>query len=290
MVGWLGGAVAFSVLMSLAGAIHADEEAADSFPRSQENGSDQDDDYYEDAPEDYFGAKSFRITASTGVDYSTGDFGGPTDTDILYVPFGLKFEWDPIVLKLTVPYVRIDGDVTLVGGQPEPVPGLTGVRDGLGDIVLAATYVYYPGVDFLPLTELTGKVKFGTADEDKGLGTGETDYSIQLDLSKRFGRVTPFGAAGYRFIGEPSDVSLQNKVFAYGGVTVRVMDSMNLGLVYDWSQSSVKGRSDFHELSPFATFRFGRHFAIDPYFVVGLSESAPDWGTGIQLRFIYDRE
>jgi opacity protein-like surface antigen len=290
MVRWLGGAVVFSVLMSLAGAAHAAGEAPDSVPRSQENGSYQDDDYYGDEPEDYFGARRFRITASTGVDYSTGDFGGPTDTDLLYVPFGLKFEWDPIVLKLTVPYLRIDGDVVPVGGQPEPVPGVSGVRDGLGDIVLAATYVYYPGVDFLPLTELTGKVKFGTADEDDGLGTGENDYTLQLDLSKRFGRVTPFGAAGYKFIGEPSGVSLRNKIFAYGGATVRVTDRMNLGLVYDWSQSSVRDRSDFHELSPFATFRFGRHFAIDPYFVVGLSESAPDWGAGMQLRFIYDRE
>ncbi|MBW2666409.1 MAG: hypothetical protein JRE13_08980 [Deltaproteobacteria bacterium] len=249
-------------------------------------------DYEREETEDYFGARPFRVTVSTGVDYSTGDFGSPTDTDLLSVPFGLKLEWEPFVLKVSSSYLRIDGDVVPVGGSPEAVEGASRLVSGIGDVVLAGTYVYYPGrkVSFLPVTEITGKVKFGTANEDDGLGTGETDYEIKLDLSKRFGRVTPFGAVGYKFIGEPEGVELRNKIFAYGGLTVRVLDMLNLGLAYDWSQSAVSGRPDFHELSPFATIRFGRHFAIDPYAVVGLSTPAPDWGIGLQMRFIYDIE
>ena len=35
------------------------------------------------------------------------------------------------------------------------------------------------------LIDLTGKVKFGTADENKGLGTGENDYAVQADWGSK---------------------------------------------------------------------------------------------------------
>jgi hypothetical protein len=250
----------------------------------------------DDEPEDFFGARPLRLTASTGFDFTTGDFGSDTTSDIWYVPFAAKLEWEPFIVKLTVPYLRIDGNATLVGDQPQPNPDAIGLRDGIGDIVLAASYVYFPGpsVSFLPLTEITYKVKFGTADEDKDLGTGEIDHTVQLDLSKRFGIVTPFVGGGYKFIGDPPGTDLKNKGFAYVGLTARVMERLNLGLAYDWSQSSVRGgptdRGDFHEISPFASIKLGKHFAIDPYGVIGLSKPAPDWGIGMQLRFIYDFE
>jgi len=38
--------------------------------------------------------------------------------------------------------------------------------------------------------DLTGKIKFGTADEDKGLGTGEQDYSLQADVFRFFDGAT----------------------------------------------------------------------------------------------------
>jgi len=243
--------------------------------------------------QDYFGAHPFRITASSGFDFSSGDFGTNKTTDVLYVPFGLKFEWDPLIFRLTVPWERIDGNVVIVGGAPEAAPGARSrSTSGLGDIVLSGTYVYDPSpeLSFLPLTEFTGKVKFGTADKNQGLGTGKNDYTLQLDFSKRFGDLTPFGTVGYKFIGDPSGFNLNNKVFASAGLTYKLHRRVNIGLAYDWAQSAVPGRDDIQDISPFATIKFGKHFAIDPYFVVGLSTPAPDWGGGIQLRFIYARE
>jgi hypothetical protein len=259
--------------------------------------------------EEATGPPPLRIVASTGFDFSTGDFGSTTESDIWYVPFGLKLEREPFIVKLTVPYLLVDGDVAIVGDQPEPISGLAGARDGVGDIVLATSYVYYPGpsVSFLPRLELTGKIKFGTADEDEGLGTGENDYTLQLDFSKSFGMLTPFAGVGYKVIGDSSDVDflagghhnqapasrtnhdlLNDKWFAYAGFTAKLHDRFNLGLAYDWNQSSVPGNGGFHELTPFATVKFGRRFAIDPYMLVGISKFAADWGIGMQLRFIYD--
>lgn len=234
--------------------------------------------------------RRMRLTMSTGVDFSTGDFGATSKSDLLSVPLGLKLEIDPFILRVSVPWVLIDGPAVLVGDQPVGVAGSAGSRNGIGDVVLSASYVFLPDSAALPVVEFTGKVKFGTGSTSKGLGTGEHDYVLKLDVSKSFGRFTPFVAGGYKFIGDPPGVDLRNKAFAGGGTIFRASDWLNLGLAYDWSQSSVDGRGDSHELSPFGTIKLGRHFRIDPYAVVGVSSNAPDWGGGLQLRFILERD
>jgi len=202
----------------------------------------------------------WRVTASTGLDFSRGDFGTGTESN----------------------------NVVIVGDQPESVPGLTGVRDGIGDVVLSAGYTYFPtGSSALPVVSLMGKVKFATADEDEGLGTGEEDYTLQLELSKTFGWFSPFAGVGYKFIGDPPGVSFEDKLFASGGFSIDLGDRVDVGVAYDWAQSAVKGNPDIHELSPFASIKLGDHFAVDPYALVGLSKAAPDWGLGMQFRVFF---
>ncbi len=232
----------------------------------------------------------FRLTMSTGIDFSSGDFDTDTNTDVWYAPTSLKLEWDPFFIKVMLPYVVVDGDAVLIDGQPEGGPGFGGTRDGIGDIVLSGGYVYLPSSAYLPVVEFTGKVKFATADEDKGLGTGEEDYTLQLDVSKRFGRLTPFAGIGYKFLGDPPDFNFNDKLFASGGFSARLGDRVRVGVVYDWAESAVAGRSDIQEISPFASFRLGENFSIDPYALVGLSNSAPDWGAGIQFRVFWDND
>ena len=53
---------------------------------------------------------------------------------------------------------------------------------------------------------------------------------------------------------------------------------------------AVEGRSDIQEISPFASFRFGKRFSINPYGLVGLSSSSPDWGMGVQFRVFWDND
>lgn len=135
------------------------------------------------------------LTLSTGLDYSTGKYGSASDTEIWYLPLIGKFETGP--LKLTVPYIRITGPGNVVGGAEDIIQlRQTGAAtrhtaSGLGDVVAAASYSVYENRPAGLLVDVTGKIKFGTADETKGLGTGENDYAIQGDVTKGFGK---FGA------------------------------------------------------------------------------------------------
>jgi hypothetical protein len=87
-------------------------------------------------------------------------------------------------------------------------------EDGLGEIVAGATYNLLPPTENGFIFDVGAKVKFGTADEDKRLGTGEEDYSLQGDLYKTFGSWAALWTLGYRWYGDPSGIDLENVFFA----------------------------------------------------------------------------
>ena len=231
----------------------------------------------------------WSVSLSTGFDYTRGDYGTSEDTETLYLPVTLGIETGSFIVKLTVPYLWSSGGSVIGGGDDAIIVGDDGVNlgsnGGLGDVVTSLTYVFYPETAALPIIELTSRVKWATGDEDKGLSTGENDYSLQLDASKSFGRLTPFGGVGYRFIGTPSSLDLNGALFASGGLGVRITDRLSAGAAYDWKQATTSTTTDSHEIAPYASYRITKHLSMNPYGVIGLSESAPDFGAGLQFAF-----
>lgn len=228
-----------------------------------------------------------RLTATTGFDFSTGAYGEPVRTDIWYVPLGLKVERHPWVLRVTVPWLRVRGPKGVVVDQGGVVvAGESGGRrseQGLGDVIAGVSYRIDPPYPALPFVELTAKVKFPTASRDRGLGTGEFDGTLQLDLSKRFGSFTPFVTVGHRFVGDPPGAHLADTTFASLGLDWRIERRLSAGLIYDWRQTASRRLGDSHELVPYLYWRLGKHVALSPYGVVGFTSASPDAGVGLQL-------
>src|SRR6266852_2456897 len=162
-----------------------------------------------------------RFSLSTGFDYSSGKYGTSSSTDILYIPVSVKYETDRTWFKLIVPYLRISGEGNVVfGGDGSPVVlNNTGIRrtdSGLGDVVASAFGTLIPEAGNLPWIDLGVKIKFGTADDTKGLGTGKNDYSLQADVTKTYDKFTAFVTLGYKWVGDPPGFALNNVL--YGGV------------------------------------------------------------------------
>ena len=232
-----------------------------------------------------------RLTASTGSYFATGDYGRSDDTEFWYVPFELRYDVFPFSARVTVPYLRMDGPMNVVGplgGGPvgEEDGAEVRSRQGLGDVMASLSYTYARSASWLPAIRFTGKVKFGTADRDEGLGTGENDFILETDLSKRFGRFTPFGALGYRFVGDPPGLDLRDAWLARTGLNYRVRDHLESGLIYSWRQASSRTSGDSHVLMPYASWRLGKRFSVMPYSLVGLSTNSPDFGAGLQLSVV----
>jgi len=249
-----------------------------------------------------------RWSFGTGVDYSTGDYDSDTTTEIFSVPFNAKYETDNWTFKASLPWMRVDGDVGVIpglgnvgnsnpngrgkgrGNGNQPVPPTdtttteTGSASGIGDLRLSATYAFDTG---MPLgIDLTGNVKIPTADEDKGLGTGATDYGLALDLYRDFDGTMLFGGVGYQILGETDYVATNDVFGANLGVT-HALAVGTIGMAYDWREAASETADDRSELTGFYTLKMDDATKWQFYATKGLSDGSPDWGGGITVSHAF---
>jgi hypothetical protein len=229
------------------------------------------------------------IRLSTGVDYSTGKYGSSERTDMLYVPLIGKYENGPLTLKVTVPYLRITGPGNVIGADRIVIstlpPGTSIPRrteSGLGDIIGAVSYTVFQDGPSGTLVDLTGKIKFPTADANRGLGTGETDYAAQVDLYKRYTRVDAFASVGYRVMGDPPGVDFRNVWYGTVGGSSQ-FSATTVGIEYDYRQAVLGTSSPASELTLYGLQRLGGPLRLQVYAVKGLTNGSPDWGAGVLL-------
>ena len=242
-----------------------------------------------------------QLTLAAGLDYSRGDYGQETDTEVLYVPFTIRYLFDEFAptptrrdqleFGLSVPYVEVDGPFGTGARQ-------TSREQGIGDIQLGISYLYYPERLALPASEWSFQAKLPTADESRGLGTGKADFALQLTLFQRYGDFVLFASGGYRFIGKnPPDYILRNGATAGVGLSWIPLEGWSLGASYDWRQAIAKTlptdavtrdalvtADDGHELVFFGSIPLGAWLKASPYGVVGLSDGSPNFALGAQLQ------
>lgn len=224
-----------------------------------------------------------------GAEYTTGKYGGTESTDTLYIPFVVRHQSGPLVLKATIPYLRITGPGNVVGAGDDRIiiPGASSARrtqSGLGDIVASAFYNLSDERKAAFGLDVGAKVKLPTADEAKGLGTGETDYALQADLFKPLGAVTVFGSLGYRWYGDPPGTPLRNVPYGSIGASRRLSQETTIGAAYDFRPRIVAGGSEISEATAFWSQRLGGNWRMQIYGVVGFSDASPDAGAGILLE------
>ena len=239
------------------------------------------------------------VTFGVGVDYSSGDYGTATTTEILSVPFSLRYASGNWTYKASLPWVRVSGDPNVLPGVglvvntnphgrgrggsvsvPDPAEPESGTASGIGDLNLSATYSFDTGGPFG--IDLTGKAKIATADEDKGLGTGANDYGLALDVYRAFGATTLFGGVGYTALGDSDYVDVSGIANASDGVSHKLGATRNsVGVVYDWREAASSSFEDRSELTGFYSFGGDSPNRFQLYAIAGLSDGSPDWGGGV---------
>lgn len=222
---------------------------------------------------------------STGFDYSSGKYGAATSTEVLYVPVIGKLQFDNFFLKLTVPYIRVTssgaGVVRGMGPFRTATTTKTSTQSGLGDVFASAGYtILESGNLFL---DLVGNVKFGTADADKNLGTGKNDYSAQLDAYYQLDKTTIFATAGYKVIGAPAGVQVNNIAYGTLGVSQKTGDKTSAGVMLDVAQGSNALSPGARELTVFVANRISQTLKIQANLMKGFSDSSPDYGGGVMV-------
>jgi Putative MetA-pathway of phenol degradation len=229
---------------------------------------------------------SLQLTG--GVDFSSGDYGASENTDITFVPIGIKYEINNFRVFGTLPYLSIKGPGAVVGGADPIIVGPEGpvtTESGLGDIILGMAYLVEPTSDNMPFIEFAAKVKLPTADESRGLGTGKTDLALQIDAFQSFGNVTPYATLGYRIRGSSDLISLKNSFYGSAGFSYKLSPDNSAGVSFDFQTKSSDFLQNRYEVIPFFSFKASPDWKLLFYGSAGFSDSVPNFGLGVQIKY-----
>jgi hypothetical protein len=229
------------------------------------------------------------FSLSAGMEFTSGRYGGDVDIEDFYTPLTATVNHGRFAYRLTVPYLSVRGPEGTViwdpGGEPVPGTGDITTESGLGDVIGSVTiYDVISNRRMGIAVDLTGTIKFGTADVDKGLSTGENDYTVQADFYKFGEKATLLSSVGYKFRGDPADFDLEDVLMASIGTTYKFTPELRGGLIFDYRESSIIGNDPIQELTGFISRRFSENWNIQFYALTGFTDSSPDWSGGIQIR------
>lgn len=268
------------------------------------------------------------FSASVGGDYSSGKYGSNQSTNVFYVPLIATYETGAFTYSVTVPWIRVTGNGSIVPGglggsgggssgavgtfgcagdnrsgasKPDdsgPCAGVTTsatttsgnrtTESGLGDIVASAGYNLINSDATGFVVDLTGRVKFATASESKGLGSGKTDFAVQANVEKNFdGGAYISAGLGYKWLGEPSGISYDNVTYGSLGAGYKLSKATLTGVSYDWATAAVDGAVRPQEVSVYASHFINDNYKLSGVIYAGLSNASPDVGGGVTLGYYF---
>lgn len=234
-------------------------------------------------------ANAGETSLTLGAEYSSGDYGAATTTRMWYFPATLKYETERFMLSLTIPFIAVEGTGNVVAsGGRQGMPRTTTTQastteSGLGDIELAASRMLTRTDDGWRL-DLGGRIKFGTADEQDNLSTGEDDVAIHLDLEKAFARNTVFGAVGYKVLGDPPGINYEDVFYGSAGFSHRLDATRDAGMEWYVQQAPLDGAEGKSELTLFLSGKPAPQTRLTGYLLAGFADGSPDWGLGVMLK------
>ncbi len=227
-----------------------------------------------------------RLSFIAGAEYSTGDYGSPSDTEVFYEFVSARYTNAPWSFKVTVPFLQVDGPASVAGdeGEVELLPGVDRSASGIGDVSLSTTYTFAWQAERTYL-DLIGRVRLPTGDEDEGLGSGETDFIAIVGLTKDFADISAFVEAGRRFLGSSLSRPRQDGWLVSAGISAPLGGGTEIGAAVDWREASYDGQPDPAEVSASVRFNLSDDVRMNVYAFAGLSDGSPDGGAGLTLTW-----
>lgn len=225
-----------------------------------------------------------QFSLGTGFDYSSGKYGNAASTNILYIPFTGKYESDALTLKITIPYISVSGLGGVMRGMGKIGPAVRNTKatnSGLGDITASAGYTVYSGNSFS--FDAVGNIKLGTADATKGLGTGQNDYSAQLDGYYTLDQNTLFATAGYKIYGAPAGVNLSSAPYGVIGISQKLNETTSAGMMLDFAKSPSAIGSAQRDATLYVSQKVSPNLKVQANVLKGFSNGSPDFGGGIMI-------
>lgn len=230
-----------------------------------------------------------EVTVQAASSYVTGEVNGQ-EYDTALVSAGIVMRSGRLFLGASIPYVVTSAPEEFIvsGGGLLGTPLFSQpssetrevTRDGIGDMVVEAGYS-------LPLgsfdATIAGNVKIPTASRDKALGSGELDYGVGAQVSRRLGEFVPFASANYTVLGKPDGFDVQNTLSGSAGSHYILGRSTSATLSYVYEESAVKSIADRQSIGLGLDTSVSRQISLGLNASAGLSKDAPDARVGLRL-------
>ncbi len=220
------------------------------------------------------GALAFTVYADEGRGYlelgggyKTGDFGTTTTSDLYYFSPVLGYVSPRYDASITVPSLSLTNKTG----------GASSTETGIGDAVLRGGGVLVPegpgGFSF----NGTLAVKLPSADETRGLGTGEFDVGAFLGLHQRIKDFRFSLTGGYIKVGDPSGINY-NDIPLYGVGISRVFGRTEGAVSFEGRRAMVSGTQDPQEINVGFFHVLTADYAVRGNSFKGLNNGGPDFG------------
>ena len=217
------------------------------------------------------GGTAFRVDDGGGSNSGTGGGGGGTPD-----AGGCSGKGSTVSGK-----DRVCGTTTRAAGQKV-------TTSGIGDIILRGRYYAVEEKDWVPLIAVTGRLKLPTASASEGLGTGEMDEGVGMEVSKLLGdKWVAFLDGGYNVIGRPDGLNLRNQHWYDVGAGYYVTSDLMTSVYFEEYRSLVSGRQNARDVFFAMNYRASSGWRFNGGVTVGVSNGAPDYAlsTGVSYRF-----
>lgn len=224
---------------------------------------------------------------TTGLEYESGDYGTGTTTNLWRIPVGLDYLQGRLSagINTALLHARSNGAITVSMSRMTSITRSSGTNSatGIGDVNMYASYRLPTANENEISFHVTGRVKLGTADENKGLGTGENDYAIEGGMLTSLQNLFVFGNVGYQITGDSATVNYKNVWYGNVGATYPLNPSRSVGAKLEVSQAATPGFDSPAQLTLFLNQNLAEQRQLYFYVLLGLSNGSPDTGVGANL-------
>lgn len=202
--------------------------------------------------------------------YKTGDFGTATRSNLSSLSPTIGYVAPRYDLSVTVPSLFLTSETA----------GARNTESGPGDLILRGGLVLVPEGERGFSVDGSLALKLPTADETRGLGTGETDFGAFLSLRRRFETIKLSLLGGYIKIGDPPLLNY-NDSYLYGVGVSRSFGRTELFASYEGRRAMVPGAVNPREINAGFFHVLSSDYAIKGGAFSGLNSGGPDFGLNI---------
>jgi hypothetical protein len=238
-----------------------------------------------------FAEPGFSMTSQTENRNIVGDLFVKPDSRIL--PISANYETERLVFSATVSYLQLDGLRGLPGYDFRWAKSSTNDSGTpLADFVVKDfdASVTYKHLSPLPggwLADVTGALKFQNGDL-LSTATILKSYSLQLSLTREFGKFTAETGAGYRLRDKATGFDYRNSANAYVGGGYQFSANTKLEMYLDIRQGELRASSNEAEITSYLSHKLpAKNLTLHSYAFKGVSRNNRDLETGLMLKLSF---